>query len=70
MKEGRKTLQINESVFNEFNSRKDALGVKNASDCLQELLSQEMHKTIIIEKGMSFSNCEKMQNRIEKEGEK
>ena len=57
MKEGRKTIQVKESVHNEFNERKEALGM-NSSDCLQELLTQEMKRTVIVEKGMSFSNIE------------
>jgi hypothetical protein len=45
MKEPRKTLQINESVFNEFNTRKEALGVKNSSELLQTLLQTEICRT-------------------------
>ena len=66
MKEGRKTIQIRESTFNEFQERKEALGMHNSSDCLQDLLNQEMRKTVTIEKGMSFSNVAK---RLEKGGE-
>lgn len=64
MKEVRKTIQVNEAVHNEFIDRKEALGM-NSSDCLQELLKEDMKKTIIIEKGMTFRNCEKMVKRCE-----
>ncbi|MCW3996491.1 MAG: hypothetical protein NWE98_10150 [Candidatus Bathyarchaeota archaeon] len=63
MKEARKTIQIRESTFKEFNERKEAGNYGNASELLQELLNEEMRKTIVIEKGTSFHNIEK---RLEK----
>jgi len=55
MKEGRKTIQVGESVFNEFVSRKEAIGAKNSTECLQELLQQEVERTttLKIERGVA-----------------
>jgi len=66
----RKTIQINESVFNSFDETRKALKL-NSSDTLQTLLQKEFTKTesFRVENSGDFDNCCKQFNKNKKVGE-
>lgn len=65
MADKRKTFKINESTANDFIAMSKSLH-KDYSSLLSDLMQGEYTQTIKIDKSNSFSNCEKMLNRIEK----
>lgn len=60
MVKNRKTIQVSESAFNEFESIKEQLGNKNSTDTLTELMQKEIIKT-----ETTIINQNRMNNRIE-----
>ncbi|MFB3888292.1 MAG: hypothetical protein ACE14S_02300 [Candidatus Bathyarchaeia archaeon] len=64
-KDTRANIKVSESTAQEFRERAEVSGLTH-EQLLQELLNQEMKRTVTVERGMSFSNVAK---RLEKSKE-